>query len=277
MKLCILSGKGGTGKTTLAVNLAYTLNCAYYDCDVEEPNGFIFLNPMAVSAEETLVDYPCVDYSLCTLCKDCVTACQFNALAATKKEILLFKELCHGCHACSLACSEGAITFAKRAVGVVEKGRSNGIFAARGVLNIGEPMAVPVIKHLLKQLKSSEDAILDCAPGTSCNAVTTLRHADAALIVTEPTVFGLNDMEIAVELLNHVGLPFAALINKSRGEDSLITEYCGKNGINLLGVIPFSKEAAIAYSKGKLLLELPEYKLAFEALSKQLKEAFAWN
>ncbi len=277
MKLCILSGKGGTGKTTLAVNLALTLNCAYFDCDVEEPNGFIFLKPESVSSEETLVEYPLFDAELCTLCNNCVRACQFNALAGTKKEILLFKELCHGCRACGLVCEEGAVTFAKRAIGVVEKGIGHGIFTARGVLNIGEPMAVPVIKHLLKQLSQEQDAILDCAPGTSCNAVTTLRHADAALIVTEPTVFGLNDMHIAVELLKHVGLPFAALINKSRGEDELITDYCIKNGIKIVGIIPFSKEAAITYSKGKLLLELPEYNAAFKNIAKRLKEEYAWN
>jgi MinD superfamily P-loop ATPase len=277
VNLCVLSGKGGTGKTTVAVNLAVLLKAEYYDCDVEEPNGFLFLRPAGVKAEHTVVDYPSIDQSKCTLCGQCARACQFSALASTKKGVILFEGLCHGCHACEIVCEPKAISFEKRSVGVVERGEGLGILCARGVLNVGEHMAVPVVRHLLAGLQESRNAILDCAPGTSCNVVNTLRHADTALIVTEPTLFGLHDMAIAVELLRQRNIPFAVVLNKSQDNDDIITRYCADNGIKVLGRIPFSRIAAQEYSKGRLLIDLPDYRQVYEHIASEVREAFPWS
>ena len=277
MNLCVLSGKGGTGKTTVSVNLAVLLQANYYDCDVEEPNGFIFLKPGRVSAEDVTVDYPVIDNGKCTHCGLCAKACQYNALANTKKSVMLFPTLCHGCHACEIVCEPKAITYSRRPVGVVEQGDGYGVHCMRGVLNVGEHMAVPVIRELLKGLNPSKNNILDCAPGTSCNVVNTLRASDAALIVTEPTTFGLHDMSIAVELIKQMDIPFAVVVNKSRDDDTIIRRYCDDNGIALLGGIPYARKAAEAYSNGRLLSELPEYRQPYEQIADKLKEAFAWN
>ncbi len=277
MNICILSGKGGTGKTTVSVNLAALLKTDYIDCDVEEPNGFLFLKPEQISQEDVPVDYPVFDKEKCTLCGNCASACEFHALANTKKSILLFPELCHGCHACELVCAPKAIFYQQRMVGVIERGEAKGIHCARGVLNVGEHMAVPVIRRLLDTLKLANHRILDCSPGTSCNVTTTLKHADAALVITEPTVFGLHDMGLAVELLQKRGIPFGVVINKSGDTDQLIERYCQAHSISLFGRIPFSRSAAQAYSRGELISELPEMKPAFEQIARSMKEAFAWS
>jgi MinD superfamily P-loop ATPase len=277
VNLCVLSGKGGTGKTTVAVNLAVLMQAGYIDCDVEEPNGFIFLKPEHASTKETLVDYPVIDSDKCVICGACARACQFNAMASTRKNVMLFPTLCHGCHACELVCEHKAIGWTRRPVGVVERGVGYGIRCAQGVLNVGEHMAVPVIRQLLSGLDESENNILDCAPGASCNVVTTLQAADAALIVTEPTTFGLHDMAIAVELLTQMEIPFAVVVNKSQGGDTMIRQYCADQGIALLGGIPYAREAAEAYSKGLLLSDLPGYRQTFVQLFGRLKEVFTWN
>jgi MinD superfamily P-loop ATPase len=277
VNLCILSGKGGTGKTTVAVNLAVLMNADYYDCDVEEPNGFIFLKPDPVFTEDTLVDYPSIDAAKCTLCGQCAKACRYNALATTKKNVMLFPTLCHGCHACEIACEPNAISYLKRPVGAVETGMGFGILCARGVMNVGEHMAVPVIRRLLADLNPSRNTILDCAPGTSCNVVNTLRHADAAVIVTEPTAFGLHDMAIAVELLKQMDIPYSVVINKSQDNDAIIMKYCSENEVRLLGTIPYARAAAEAYSRGRLLSELPGFRQAYERIAGRIREAYRWN
>ncbi len=261
----------------MAVNLAVLLKADYIDCDVEEPNGFLFLKPEVRSTEETRVDYPVFDRAKCTLCGRCAEVCEFNALANTKKSILLFSELCHGCHACELVCAPNAIGYAQRTVGKIERGKARGIGCARGVLNVGEHMAVPVIRHLLNRLEPANLRILDCSPGTSCNVTATLKHADAAVIVTEPTAFGLHDMDLAVQLLQKRGIPFGVVINKSGATDAPIERYCKENAVRLFGRIPFSRGAAEAYSKGGMVGELPECRAAFEEAARGMEEAFAWN
>ncbi len=269
--LCILSGKGGTGKTTVATNLSLIMGHNYIDCDVEEPNGFIFLKPDNVTGSEVMVDCPVIDTEKCTLCKKCSDICQFNALVTTKKNVMLFDKLCHACGACEIVCPEGAVSYKKRKIGRIEQGQKGGIAVRRGLLDIGEHMGVPVIKELLQNLPQGSN-ILDCPPGTSCNVVNTIEYADKALLVTEPSVFGLHDLKLAVSLVKSRNIPFGVLINKHNEEDNLILDYCMSENVLLIGVIKDTRQAAEAYSKGKMLIDLPEYKRAFETVASKITE-----
>jgi MinD superfamily P-loop ATPase len=276
MNIAVLSGKGGTGKTTVSTNLALTLRMTYVDCDVEEPNGFIFLNPTIDSCEEVYVEVPVINQEKCSLCGLCTQACQFNALAKAGKEIVVFEKLCHDCGACKLVCTQDALTYKKRSIGKIEKGTANSIACKRGVLDIGEPMAVPVIRTLLEGL-TQESNFIDCPPGTSCNVVNALRYADAAVLVTEPSEFGLHDLKMAIEVVKLYQIPYGVIINKDDGTENIVKVYCKKNDVALFGSIPYSKEAAVLYSNGKMLCEEEHHKKILDSIVRNMKEAFEWN
>lgn len=276
MNIAVLSGKGGTGKTTVSTNLTLSLNASYIDCDVEEPNGFLFLKPKVNKVQKVMVEYPVIDDDKCTACGACVNVCEFNALAKVKDDIILFQKLCHGCGACQIACKYDAITYEKREIGRIEKGIGAERNCSRGILNISEPMAVPVIRELLKDLSEGTN-LIDCPPGTSCNVVNTLKYADAAILVTEPSEFGLHDLKLAVELVKMYNIPFGIVINKDDGKDNIIKEYCKKEKIELIGVIPYERDTAVLYSKGKILYEDSHYKMIFDKLSKRVREVLFWN
>lgn len=271
MRLCVLSGKGGTGKTTVATNLSRLMGCHYIDCDVEEPNGYIFLKPEAVESESVDVDYPVIDQEKCTLCKQCGDVCQFHALMVTKKNVIVYEHLCHACGACAIACKSEAISYRKRVIGFIDKGRLGDAQVWRGVLNVGEYMAVPVIRQMLTILPES-DVILDCPPGTSCNVVNTVAHADKALLVTEPSAFGLHDLRLAAQLLRTQDVPFGVVINKYQEGNTLIQDYCKESGISLLGTLSYARKAAEAYSRGQMLADLPEFRQEFSAIAKAVWE-----
>lgn len=268
MNIGILSGKGGTGKTLLSTNIALAMGGNYVDCDVEEPNGFIFLEPEHISSEDVTVDNPTVDMQSCNLCGECVSACNFNALAKTKK-IVLFEKLCHSCGACKLVCPTGAISYEKRAIGSIDRGTRYGIQCIQGKLDIGEAIAVPVIKSVLDSLPDGLN-IVDCAPGTSCNVVNTLEQMDKAVLITEPTRFGLHDLERAVELCRREKIPYGIVINRVKEEDNIISHYCEKNGIEILGTIPYSREIAEIYSRGELLFKTEKYRDIFEDIKARI-------
>ena len=271
MNIGILSGKGGTGKTTISTNLALLMKGNYIDCDVEEPNGFIFLKPEKIQVKDVQIEVPDIDKDKCSLCGDCVKACKFNALAKGKDRIILFEKLCHSCGACELACPTGAITYRKRTTGIIEEGRKDNMVFKRGILNIGEPMAVPILKELLSDIPQDGINILDSPPGTSCNVVNTLHYADRAILVTEPTAFGLHDLKMAVELVKTFHIPFGLIINKY-DENQYLNKYIHDENINLLGHIPYKREIAERYSKGETLLDNEEYKIAFLHIKEKIEE-----
>lgn len=277
MNIAILSGKGGTGKTTVSTNLSLALKANYIDSDVEEPNGFLFLNPSTLDEKKVYVEYPEIDKIKCTVCGECVKICNFNALAKVKDNILVFNNLCHGCGACQMVCKYDAIDYKQREIGKVEWGKSYNMELSRGVLNIGEPMAVPVIKELLNAVKNYNINIIDCPPGTSCNVVNVLKHTDFALLVTEPSQFGLHDLKMAVELVRMFNIPYGIVINKDDGKDNIITRYCKDENIKIYGKIPYNKDIARLYSKAEILYLHDEYKKIFDAIAKDIKGVLNWN
>lgn len=276
MNIAVLSGKGGTGKTTVSTNLALALKSNYIDCDVEEPNGFIFLKPQVEKTEKVKVEYPFVDDDKCTSCGECVSVCKFNALSKVKDDLILFEKLCHGCGACEIVCKYEALTYKKREIGIIEAGRIEEINCKRGILNISEPMAVPVIRELLKDLPGDVN-IIDCPPGTSCNVVTSLKYANAAILVTEPSEFGLHDLKMAVKLVKMYNIPFGIVINKDDEKENIIKRYCKDEKINLIGTIPYSKNTAVLYSNGEILYNDLKHRNLFDELSKNAKEVLKWN
>ncbi|HBJ1649848.1 UNVERIFIED_ORG: (4Fe-4S)-binding protein [Clostridium botulinum] len=277
MNIAVLSGKGGTGKTTVSTNLALALKSNYIDCDVEEPNGFIFLKPEINETKQVMIDYPFIDDEKCVSCGKCVEVCQFNSLAKVKNDIMLFNKLCHGCGACEIVCEYDALIYKQRELGKIEVGMARDINCSRGILNISEPMAVPVIRELLKNLSSDTNNLIDCPPGTSCNVVTALKYAHGAILVTEPSEFGLHDLKMAVELVKTYNIPFGIIINKDDGEDNIVKKYCRNEKINLIGVIPYSKNTATLYSNGEVLYDSLQHKVLFDKLSEQVKEELKWS
>lgn len=276
MQISILSGKGGTGKTTVAVNLAAVTGWCYADCDVEEPNGFIFLKPEVVNQKEVVIPVPVINKEKCILCKKCVEICQFHALGMAKDRVVFFEKLCHGCGACELICPEKAILERDRIIGKIEEGQGKGVQCIQGVLNIGEPMSGPIISDI-KETICQKDSLVDCSPGSSCSVVKAIEGSDYAILVTEPTEFGLHDLKIAVGLVKKMGIPFGLIINRADKYRNLITDYCQSENILLLGVIPFDKKAAMMYSEGQLLIKDPYYKNLFKEIAENLKEAVMCN
>ncbi len=274
MIISVASGKGGTGKTTVATNLALSLsNVQILDCDVEEPNSHIFIKPEIKNKEPVFIPVPEVDKTKCNACGRCQEVCVYNAVAVVKKNVLIFPELCHGCGSCSYFCPQGAIGEINKEIGCIEVGNRDKIQFIHGRLNIGEMMSPPVIKAVKDYINPTKTVIIDAPPGTSCPVITTIKDTDFVLLVTEPTPFGLNDLVLAVEVVRKLNIPFGVVINRSDLGNKKTDEYCAREGIDILMRIPFKKEIALAYSKGETIVEaLPEYRKEFSELFNKIKK-----
>lgn len=271
MKIAVLSGKGGTGKTTVSASLALAIEkCQYVDCDVEEPNGWIFLRPEIKDIIPVNVLVPEADASKCNGCSNCGKACQFHAIAVVKDKVLVFPEICHHCGACQIACPQEAIREVDREIGVIEINVNNTFLQGR--LNIGEPISIPVIRELKKRLRNDMPVILDCSPGASCTVVQSVGGCDYCILVTEPTPFGLHDLKIAVQLISKMEIPFGVVVNKASQDNKSVQEYCNENHIEVLMEIPYSQEIAQAYSKGILPVENEiDWKSKFKELYQKIE------
>ncbi len=265
MRIAVASGKGGTGKTTVATNLARVAagnarTVAYLDCDVEEPNGHIFLRPEIADSRPVNVLVPRVDAGKCTRCGECGRLCRFNAIACLPDGVLVFEELCHSCGGCTLVCPVGAIREVPRAVGVVEAGQSQKIAFVQGRMNVGEVRSVPLIRQVKGAAPAADLVIIDAPPGTSCPVIEAVRGADLVVLVTEPTPFGLHDLTLAVDMSRAIGLPVSVVVNRAGIGDGRVADYCRAEAVDILAEIPDDRRVAEAYSRGELACEaLPEY------------------
>lgn len=287
MNIAVLSGKGGTGKTLLSVNMAAASKLAtYIDCDVEEPNGYLFFKPEEIVEENVSVKIPEVDKELCSGCRKCVDFCKFNALAFIKKAPIVFGDICHSCGGCSLLCPENAITEKDKVIGKIEKGKSQGIDVYTGILNTGEVSGVPIIEKLLEENRKSSSngevsnniegneklSIIDCPPGSACIVMESIKDADFCVLVAEPTAFGAHNLEMVYELVSLFGKPFGVVLNKCLDGENPSEEFCKEKGIKILGRVPFEKELGELNSNAKIAArESERYNKLFKNILETVK------
>lgn len=274
MIIAVASGKGGTGKTTITSNLALSLEQEVYlvDCDVEEPNLNLFLQGEKIAEETAYALIPELKEELCSKCGVCADICEFNAIACANTFPLVFAELCHSCAGCIKLCPNQALKESKYPIGQINTYIKDKITLIEGKLNIGHPLAPPLIKKLKKKIPKQKTVIIDAPPGTSCPVVASLKGVDFALLVTEPTPFGLHDLDLALKTVKELKIPSAVIINKSSSQDNIITDYCKNVGVDVILKIPDNINIAKTYSKGKPFIEeFPVFKDKLKSVIKNIE------
>ncbi|MCK4422027.1 ATP-binding protein [candidate division WOR-3 bacterium] len=275
MIISIASGKGGTGKTTVATNLSISIDggVQFLDCDVEEPDAHIFLKPQIKKTRVVSIPVPEIDESKCDFCGRCAEICAYNALAVLSDKVLIFPNLCHGCGGCSLLCPRKAIREVDKRIGLVEMDSGGKLQFVQGRLDIGEMMSPPLIRAVKESIDPTRTVIIDAPPGTSCPVIEAVKGSDFCLLVTEPTPFGLNDLVLAVEVLRKLTIPFGVVINRADIGDNKIESYCKENKIPILMKIPFDREIAFLYSQGiPIVQRKKEYAEIFLTMFSLVKE-----
>ena len=277
LRIAIASGKGGTGKTTVASNLAFVAResgkqVTLIDCDVEEPNLHIFMLPRIGGTHEFALPVPVVDEEKCTGCGKCDEACQFSAIIVLGEKVVTFHELCHSCGGCTLACPKGALSERPRKTGVIEEGEADGIRFLQARLNVGEPMATPLIRDLKKRIPQDGISILDSPPGTACPVIESVKGTDYLLLVTEPTPFGLHDLKLALGMARALSLRTGVVVNRADSGDDRTRDYCRAEGLDVLLEIPDDRRVAESYSRGELAAQAVEgYRERFEGLLRSVE------
>ena len=274
LKIAVASGKGGTGKTLVAVNLALSVKAdQLLDCDVEEPNDHIFINPDEIKVEKVEVLVPDIDLKKCTYCRKCAEFCQYNALFVAGETAMVFNELCHSCGGCKLICPENAITEKPRTIGEIIVGENQDIELVYAKLNIGEALAVPVISAVKDRMKKEGLIVLDSPPGAACPVVESVIDSDYCIMVTEPTPFGLHDLEVATEVVMQLKIPLGVVVNFAGIGDRGVYEFCNEKGIPIIMEIPYERRIAELYSNGiPFTVEMPEWKTCFQEMLVTIKE-----
>nr|WP_320024931.1 ATP-binding protein [uncultured Acetobacterium sp.] len=268
MKLAVLSGKGGTGKTLVSVNLAAVAkDSVYVDCDVEEPNGHLFFKPTGIEIEKVAIKIPVVDEDLCLGCRKCVDFCKFNALAAIVNKLLVFDDICHSCGGCIMLCPSKALTEKDKVIGEIKTGISEEVKVISGILNTGEASGIPIIKELIKKTSAEKRmTLIDCPPGSACIVMESIQDADYCILVAEPTVFGLHNLQLVWELVKLFNKPHGVVINKCMENENLIETFCIENKINILTKIPFESELGMINSDGEIVSKSEKYHGLFSEL-----------
>jgi len=274
MIISVASGKGGTGKTTVAVNMALSVkDVQLLDCDVEEPNVHLLLRHKINETKPVYILVPQVNEELCNHCGKCSEFCEYSALFVSSKKVLIFPELCHACGGCLIVCPKNAIGEKRRKIGTVRMGVAGDMELVYGELEVSEPMPVPVIREVKKQIRNNNTVIIDSPPGTSCPVIESVYKSDYCILVTEPTPFGLHDLKMMVQVLEEIKIPFGVVINRAGIGDRKVYEYCGKKGVPILLEIPFQRRVAELYSRGiPFVKEIPEWKKRFQFLLDDVKE-----
>ncbi|PKM51218.1 MAG: ATPase [Firmicutes bacterium HGW-Firmicutes-7] len=271
MKIAVLSGKGGTGKTLLSVNMAATAKKAIYiDCDVEEPNGHLFFKPQNMMSEEISIKIPIADEKLCSGCRVCVDFCKFNALAYINNKLIVFDEVCHSCGGCVLLCPNRALSEEEKIIGKVQKGVSESVTVITGILNTGEASGVPIIKKLLKDLEGEKEIVfIDCPPGSACIVMESIKDADYCVLVAEPTLFGVHNLNMVLELVTLFKKPYGVVLNKCLESENPAEKFCIEKELIILGKIPFDLELGTLNSNA--LISARENKKYYEVFSSLLQ------